>query len=61
MWANWKLGDDPVWPLQLVDRGYDVWMGSNRGTTYCNVNDKDGQWTEQERWDFSWADFGKYD
>ena len=53
--------EDPIWPLSLVDNGYDVWMASNRGTTYSNVNDKDGQWSDEERWDFCWADMGKYD
>jgi pimeloyl-ACP methyl ester carboxylesterase len=53
--------DETPWFLKLVDRGYDVWMASNRGTTYSNVNDKDGQWSDEERWDFSWAEMGKYD
>ena len=63
-WAEWGWQDDPTtaaWPLQLVDRGYDVWMGSNRGTPYSNVNDRDGAWTERERWDFSWAEMGTRD
>ena len=25
-------------PLQLVDQGFDVWMGSNRATRYSNKN-----------------------
>ena len=64
-WAEWgTLEGDPataVWALQLVDRGYDVWMSSNRGTQYSNVNDRDGSWTDKERWDFSWAEMGRYD
>ena len=53
--------EDPIWPLKLVDRGYDVWMASNRGTTYSNVNDKDGKWSDEERWDFCYAEMGRYD
>lgn len=48
-------------PLQLVDEGYDVWLGSNRGTAYSNVNDRDGQWTLEERWNFTYADMGSLD
>ena len=59
-WAEWNIGET-VWPLQLVDRGYDVWMTNGRGTAYGNHNDKDGSWSEAERWEFSWAEMGKYD
>ena len=36
-------------------------MSNNRGTKYSNVNDKDGTWSPKERWDFCWADMGRYD
>ena len=38
-------------------------MGNYRGTRYSNVNVKDnGQWSsEKERWNFTWAEMGKYD
>ena len=50
----------------MVDRGYDVWMGNARGTKYSNVHerdspDSDSPWTLKERWNFSWADKGRYD
>lgn len=48
-------------PLRLVDYGYDVWMGNNRGVPYSNVHDRDGEWSLEERWDFNWADMGAFD
>ena len=60
-WAEWN-NEGTVWPLQLVDRGYDVWMASNRGTSpYSDKNKNDGKWTDEERWNFSFAEMGKYD
>ena len=57
-----KLGlIGPTLPTQLVWRGYDVWLVTNRGFTYSNVNERDGEWSLKERWDFSWADMGAYD
>ena len=34
VWADWNSeeGDETVWPLLLVDRGYDVWMTNQRAT-----------------------------
>ena len=48
-------------PLRLVDEGYDVWMGNNRGVFYSNKNDRDGEWSLEERWSFDWTDMGLYD
>ena len=49
--------------LQLFDRGYDIWMGNNRGTKYSNFNPNfpDDQEESFERWDFSWGELGMYD
>ena len=62
-WAEIR-GEDgsPSWPLQLVDRGYDVWLPSNRGTApYSTRHRDDGRITEEEKWDFSFAEMGAYD
>ena len=55
-----KIGE-AVWAMKLVDQGFDVWMPNNRGTPYSNSNDRDGTWTECERWGFTYADMGTYD
>lgn len=47
-------------PLQLFERGFDVWLGNNRGTRYSNRNEHYPEESE-ERWDFSWAEMGEYD
>ena len=48
-------------PNLLIERGYEVWLGNNRGTPYSNYNIKDDTWSEKERWDFDWSDMGQYD
>ena len=42
-------------------RGYDVFVVSNRGYGVSNTNEKDGEWTVEEKWDFNFADMGNYD
>ena len=45
----------------MVDAGYDLWLYNARGIKYSDRNERDGEWTLKERWDFSWADMGLYD
>ena len=62
VFLGWEA--DKSLPARLAERGYDVWLGNDRGTPYSNYNvndDADPAWTDEEHWDFSWADMGKYD
>ena len=45
----------------MVDKGYDIWVNNSRGVKYSDKNERDGEWSLKERWDFNWADMGYYD
>lgn len=46
--------------LELVDRGYDIWITNSRGTVFSNTHMK---YTvdDAEFWDFSFHEMGQYD
>ena len=48
--------------FQLLEMGYDVWLGNQRGTTHSlkpgHVSLKTNS---KEFWDFSWVEMGLYD
>ena len=48
---------------ELANLGYDVFMGSFRGTIYSNTHVRDGDpdFSLKDRWDFTWAEQGYYD
>ena len=46
--------------LQLADAGYDVYIGSNRGTEYCQEH-KNLTVNDPDFWKWSWAEMGIYD
>lgn len=47
-------------PFALVERGYDVWLGNNRGNKYSKKNLYKAA-TEQSFWDFSMDQFAFHD
>ncbi|EAW12732.1 sterol esterase [Aspergillus clavatus NRRL 1] len=47
-------------PFQLVERGYDVWLGNNRGNKYSKKSVKHSPLTH-EFWDFSMDEFAFHD
>ncbi|VEN35214.1 unnamed protein product, partial [Callosobruchus maculatus] len=48
--------------LRLVDQGYDVWIGNNRGTTYSRKHKSyDADKDKEKFWDFSFHELGYYD
>ena len=49
-------------PLILADRGYDVWMGNNRGTEYSRGHTNSSMTIDtREFWAFSYEEMGLYD
>lgn len=47
-------------PFILVDQGYDVWLGNNRGTRFGQAHismDK----SQQKFWETNYVDYGMHD
>lgn len=58
---GWMINDfKNSLPVKLIEAGFDLWLGNNRGTKYSQVSDK---WTmaEKQYWEFSFQQMGAYD
>ena len=60
--SSW-LGNYETLPfhLKLVDAGYDIWVGNNRGTMYSWDHETLSSASDAAYWDFTWAEMGLYD
>ncbi|XP_043481797.1 uncharacterized protein LOC122510908 [Leptopilina heterotoma] len=59
--ADWVVtGPNTSLAFLLVENGYDVWLGNNRGNTF-GKNHTHFLETSYGFWDFSWHEFGIYD
>ncbi|XP_033217128.1 lipase 3-like [Belonocnema kinseyi] len=59
--ATWLVtGPNISMAFNLVDKGYDVWLGNNRGNTYSSKHVSKLE-TSYGFWDFSWHEMGIYD
>ena len=47
--------------LLLVDEGYDVWIGNNRGTEYSWDHETLSSKDDDSYWMWTWAEMGLYD
>lgn len=58
-WLWMYVKGNPL-PLTLYDEGFDVWLGNNRGTEYCQEHDTLKK-EDKEFWLYDWAEMGTYD
>ena len=58
---SWVI-NKPEWSLAyfLLENGYDVWIGNNRGNKYCKTH-KTPKISNKEFWDYSFQEMGRYD
>lgn len=56
-WVGIGERDFKPWVLRLFDRGFDVYLGNNRGTKYAQEHES-LTIEDPEYWHFSWAEMG---
>ena len=48
--------------IELLDLGFDIWLGNNRGNIYSNIHDEyDMNHDQADFYDYSFFEMGKYD
>lgn len=47
--------------MKLVDAGYDVWIGNNRGTMYSWGHKTLDAAKDPDYWNWTWGNMGLYD
>lgn len=60
-WLTKRYATEKPYHLELVDAGFDVWLGNNRGTKYSQGHSTLNATTDAKFWDFTWHDMGLYD
>mmetsp|Transcript_22365 Transcript_22365/g.21539 ORF Transcript_22365/g.21539 Transcript_22365/m.21539 type:complete len:125 (-) Transcript_22365:179-553(-) len=59
--GTWVFNDHSLdLSLELVDRGYDVWITNSRGTVFSNTHLQYNT-TQKEYWDFTFHEMGTQD
>ena len=57
----WLANDaDLAPPFTLVNAGYDVWLGNNRGNRFAQAHQTFNK-REKQFWDFNYIDMGRHD
>ena len=59
--SSFQNDDGKPFQLKLVDEGYDVWLGNNRGTEYSRGHKTLDALQDDSYWLFTWAEMGLYD
>jgi lysosomal acid lipase/cholesteryl ester hydrolase len=56
----WVMNGNNSPAIYFVNKGYDVWLGNNRGNKY-SINHKTLNYKDPKFWYFSFPEMGKYD
>ena len=57
---TWVANGENAWPVKLLEAGYDVWLGNNRGNIYSRGHTRLTA-DDDEFFDYSFFEMGKYD